>query len=201
MRTALICRCASMQHKVVTTFAWTFLDESSGSNYYQLDPVSSTRAMIAKQNKARSLPNLTESINADRKKSKKKLFFLFHFSKHRPQNISSSLEETQHRSIRIYLRKASSAIVHGSLHMSSRDAALLRTLVLILVCYTISTLPLGIVFTISYGEMDKRYVTPTKILLFISIINSLINPIIYMRRFKDMQKSFKKIFCCCQPAN
>ena len=171
------------------------LDESAGSNY-QLGSVCSTRAMITEQNKVQSLPNLRESTNAERRESKN-LFDRPHFSKPRPQKISSSLEETEPRGNRNYLKKVSSAIVPGSLHMSSRDIALLRTLVLILFCFTISTLPLGIVFSISYGEIDVRYVTPTNIFLLISFTNSLINPVIYIHRFRDVQKAFKKIFCCC----
>ena len=92
------------------------------------------------------------------------------------------------------LRKASSAFL-TILRIDERDIALFKTLVIILACYVLSTVPLGILFVVSFGEPDKRYVVPAKALLILSLINSLLNPIIYMMRFKEMKDEFKKMFC------
>ena len=92
------------------------------------------------------------------------------------------------------MRKASS-VFFEKLGVYDRDIALFKTLVIILACYIFSTVPLGLLFLVSYGEIDKRYVVPAKNLLIISLINSLLNPIIYMLRFEEMKKDLKKLFC------
>ena len=76
-----------------------------------------------------------------------------------------------------------------------RDMKLLRTLVIILSLFVISTVPLGILFTISLTESDKTYVQPAKYLLTLTLFNSLINPWIYLWRFREMRGALRRLFC------
>ncbi|XP_078489712.1 uncharacterized protein LOC104266820 [Ciona intestinalis] len=76
-----------------------------------------------------------------------------------------------------------------------RDMRLLRTLVIILVLFLVSTVPLGLLFVVSYTEQDKRYVGTAKVLLTTSLLNSLVNPWIYFWRFPEMRTAMKKVFC------
>nr|XP_039250718.1 uncharacterized protein LOC120328331 [Styela clava] len=76
-----------------------------------------------------------------------------------------------------------------------RDMRLLRTLVIILALFVISTVPLGILFLVSVTETDKRYVKAAKYLLTLSLLNSLINPWVYFWRFREMRDAIKRLFC------
>lgn len=82
--------------------------------------------------------------------------------------------------------------VHGRNH--ERDMKLLRTLVIILSLFVISTVPLGVLFTISLTETDKTYVQPAKYLLTLTLFNSLVNPWIYLWRFREMRGAIKRLF-------
>lgn len=76
-----------------------------------------------------------------------------------------------------------------------RDMRLLRTLVIILALFLISTVPLGLLFLISITETDKRYVKPAKYLLTLSLLNSLVNPWVYFWRFREMRHAIRHLFC------
>ena len=76
-----------------------------------------------------------------------------------------------------------------------REMRLLRTLIIILVILVISTVPLGLLFILSYTETDKRYVSAAKILLIVSLLNSIANPWIYFWRFLEMRTALKGMFC------
>ena len=118
-----------------------------------------------------------------------------------PTNNGTKNHSREEKIRRLYqLRKASSVFLN-KLSVEKRDIAVFKTLVMILACYVISTVPLGILFLVSFGETDKRYVVPAKGLLILSLINSLLNPIIYMMRFKDMKKNFKRMFCFARSHN
>ena len=81
----------------------------------------------------------------------------------------------------------------------TREMRLLRTLVIILVILVLCTVPLGILFILSFAETDKRYVTAAKILLTTSLINSMANPWIYFWRFIEMRVAFRRMFpVCCR---
>ena len=80
-------------------------------------------------------------------------------------------------------------------HHRKRELRLLRTLLIILIVLLISTVPLGVLFLISFRETDKRYVIFAKYLLTLSLINSLVNPWIYFWRFVEMRLGLKKMFC------
>lgn len=72
---------------------------------------------------------------------------------------------------------------------------LLRTLVIILALFVVSTVPLGVLFLLSVTETDKRYVNSAKTLLTLSLLNSLVNPWVYFWRFLEMRQAIKKLFC------
>lgn len=82
-----------------------------------------------------------------------------------------------------------------------RDMRLLRTLVIILALFVVSTVPLGILFLVSVTETDKRYVKAAKYLLTLSLLNSLVNPWVYFWRFREMRDAIKRLFCspCSNP--
>ncbi|CAK8698348.1 unnamed protein product [Clavelina lepadiformis] len=82
---------------------------------------------------------------------------------------------------------------------NKRDMKLLRTLIIILVLFLVSTIPLGLLFLISYGEMDKRYVLTAKILLTASLFNSMVNPWVYFWRFPEMRIAVRRVFCSRLP--
>ncbi|CAK8689152.1 unnamed protein product [Clavelina lepadiformis] len=77
-----------------------------------------------------------------------------------------------------------------------KDLKLLHTLVIILVLFLISTIPLGVLFLVSFDEVDKRYVKVVKILLMLSLLNSLLNPSVYFWRFPTMRQAFCRVFRC-----
>jgi len=83
-----------------------------------------------------------------------------------------------------------------------QDMRLLRTLTIILVLLLISTVPLGVLFLVSLGETDKRYVQTTKILLTVSHLNSLLNPFIYLGGFPEIRdyvkKRYEEMFLPCR---
>jgi len=140
-----------------------------------------------------------KSSFTSKRKPKTTIFNLF--SKKRKTSVTNSITNSithlsfgEERRKFNHIRKASSAIFE-KLDIDERDIALFKTLVIILACYIFSTVPLGLLFLVSHGETDKRYVVPAKVLLIISLINSLLNPIIYMMRFKEMKKDFKNMFC------
>ena len=76
-----------------------------------------------------------------------------------------------------------------------KDLKLLHTLIIILVLFLISTIPLGVLFLVSFDEVDKRYVKVAKILLTLSLLNSLLNPLVYFWRFPTMRDAFCRVFC------
>lgn len=141
-----------------------------------------------------------ENLTVYKKSSKSKIFLLHYF---KPKNLSGipkyvSNQNLKRESLKPHsvLRKISSTSTSRfSSKSKRREMALLRTLVIILALYLISTLPLGIVFIISFGETDKRNLSTAKVVLIISLFNSAINPIIYMWRFKELRKSIKRLFC------
>ena len=85
-----------------------------------------------------------------------------------------------------------------------RDMRLLRTLTIILVLLLISTVPLGVLFLVSLGETDKRYVQTTKVLLTSSLVNSFLNPWIYLWRFREIRRcinaALRRCLPCCDEA-
>ncbi|CAK8689151.1 unnamed protein product [Clavelina lepadiformis] len=76
-----------------------------------------------------------------------------------------------------------------------KDLKLLHTLIIILVLFLISTIPLGVLFLVSFDEVDKKYVKVAKILLTLSLLNSLLNPLVYFWRFPTMRDAFCRVFC------
>lgn len=80
-----------------------------------------------------------------------------------------------------------------------RDMRLLRTLIIILALLLVSTVPLGLLFIVTFAETDKRYVQAAKVVLTTSLLNSMINPWIYFWRFPEMRKAIRNIFCGCCP--
>lgn len=79
----------------------------------------------------------------------------------------------------------------------SRDMKLMRTLMIILGLFVITTVPLGALFVSAYAVTDKRYLSAVKIMLTISLFNSLLNPWVYFWRFREMRIAIRDLLCPC----
>ena len=81
----------------------------------------------------------------------------------------------------------------------SRDLRLLRTLILILVLFMVSALPMGVLFIVSYTEMSKDLLKATKYIITMSLLNSLVNPWVYFWRFPEMRAAVRcQYMRCCR---
>ena len=110
--------------------------------------------------------------------------------------ISSTPKIPQKQKSCSVFMKIFSIVMSKQSNMSKREISLLRTLVLILLCYTVSTVPLGALLLASYNETDKGYLALLKAFVIISLINILANPVIYLWRFNEIKIKFKNLFVC-----
>ena len=160
-------------------------------------PFSDSNFATSSDSNDTSLPTC-QSSDESRSSSPKKLIFCY-FQREKLLKIFDNIHHQKKVSGSKKSFSSQKSSSTGSSRFRSkrkkREITLLRTLVIILVCYLISTLPLGVFFIISFEETDKRHLLTVKILLMISLLNSTINPIIYIWRFKELRKSLKKLFC------
>ena len=160
-----------------------------------VSPSSSSEGRIAPAHFDSDTANLTTSNSVRRHHQTKKVCFaklLCHKNRNQLNNNPNSDPTQKRRKVLI----ASSGTFTRSFakFRRRREMRLLRTLVIILVILVVSTVPLGILFIISFAETDKRYVLAAKILLTTSLVNSMVNPWVYFWRFVEMRTALKKMF-------
>ena len=117
------------------------------------------------------------------------------FSEFLRQNDSSGNKHSRSSRLKQFFSTSSSLSKTIAKFRQQRELRLLRTLIIILGILIISTVPLGVLFVISFFETDKRFVGAAKVLLTVSLLNSLVNPWVYFWRFMEMRTALRKMFC------
>nr|CAB3265844.1 sphingosine 1-phosphate receptor 2-like [Phallusia mammillata] len=181
----------------------TYLSRNSDAAYNSADyQVSGPKSLLSPSDVSTNDGNQSTTCDAGRKTRqpswKKRVFVSRLLSKNaRSRNRESRYSQEGNLSNR-------SGAMHGNKaaflkRSRRRDMRLLRTLIIILALLLVSTVPLGLLFIVTFAETDKRYVQAAKVLLTTSLLNSMINPWIYFWRFPEMRKAIRNIFCgCCR---
>ena len=141
--------------------------------------------------------NLTSSDSIVRHDRKKKKGCFTQFCKNGQNQLKSSSQNQDKRVRKILIASSGTFSRTFAKFKRKREMRLLRTLIIILVILVASTVPLGLLFIVSFAETDKRYVLTAKILLTTSLVNSMVNPWVYFWRFIEMRRALKKMFSKC----